>query len=64
MKMHKYWAIGAAIAMTGTFYTGHKYNGKAHKALRLVALGCMAMATGTGYKMISGKASKDSEKAE
>lgn len=50
--------------MTGTFYTGHKYNGKAHKALGLVALGCMAMATGTGYKMISGKASKDSEKAE
>ena len=64
MKVHKYWAIGVAIAMTGTFYTGHKYNGKAHKALGLVALGCMAMATGTGYKMISSKASKDSEKAE
>lgn len=33
MKVHKYWAIGVAIAMTGTFYTGHKYNGKAHKVL-------------------------------
>lgn len=64
MKAHKYWAIGAAAAMAGTFYTGYKYNGKAHKALGLAALGCMAMATGTGYKMISGKASKDSEKAE
>ena len=27
MKVHKYWAI----AMTGTFYTGHKYNGKVSK---------------------------------
>ncbi len=64
MKAHKYWAIGAAAAMAGTFYTGYKYNGKAHKALGMAALGCMAMATGTGYKMISGKASKTSEKAE
>lgn len=38
MKAHKYWAIGAAVAMAGTFYTG--------------------------YKMISGKTSKASEKAE
>ena len=35
MKAHKYWAIGAAVAMAGTFYTGYKYNGKAHKALGL-----------------------------
>ena len=64
MKAHKYWAIGAAVAMAGTFDTGYKYNGKAHKALGLAALGCMAVATGTGYKMISGKTSKASEKAE
>lgn len=39
MKVHKYWAIGVAIAMTGTFYTGHKYNGKAHKAHKALGAG-------------------------
>ena len=54
MKAHKYWSIGAVIAMFGTFCTGYKGSKTAHKYFALSSLICMVMAVYTGHKMISG----------
>ena len=63
MKAHKYWSIGAVIAMVGTFYTGYRGSKAWHKYLAFGSLLCMMMAVYTGHKMISGnkKAQKQPE---
>ena len=58
MKAHKYWSIGALVAMIGTFYTGYKDMKSAHKYFAFSSLICMAMAIYSGHKMISGKSRK------
>ena len=55
MKAHKYWSIGAVVAMAGTFYTGYKGPKTGHKYFAFGSLICMIMAVYTGHKMISGK---------
>ena len=54
MKAHKYWSIGAVVAMSGTFYTGYKGLKAEHKYFAFGSLICMVMAVYTGHKMISG----------
>ena len=63
MKAHKYWSIGAVIAMAGTFYTGYRGSKAWHKYFAFSSLLCMIMAVYTGHKMISGnkKARKQPE---
>ena len=58
MKAHKYWSIGALIAMLGTFYTGYKESKEGHKYFAASSLLCMIMAIYTGHKMISDKSKK------
>ena len=54
MKAHKYWSIGALIAVIGTFYTGYKGSKSGHKYFACSTLICMIMSMYTGHKMISG----------
>ena len=54
MKAHKYWSMGAVVAMFGTFYTGYKGLKTEHKYFAFGSLICMIMAVYTGHKMISG----------
>ena len=63
MKAHKYWSIGALVAMIGTFYTGYKDMKSAHKYFAFSSLICMAMAIYSGHKMISGKSRKKKDAA-
>ena len=58
MKAHKYWSLGALVAMIGTFYTGYKNMKSAHKYFACSSLLCMIMAIYSGHKMISGKSRK------
>ena len=48
--------------MTGTFYTGYKGLKSSHKYFALSSMFCMAMATYTGHKMISGNRKEKVEK--
>ena len=63
MKAHKYWSIGAVIAMVGTFCTGYRGSKVWHKYFAFGSLLCMMMAVYTGHEMISGnkKAQKQPE---
>lgn len=51
MKSHKYWAMGAIVAMIGAFYTGYKGPRKPHKYLAFASLICMLMSIYSGYQM-------------
>ena len=62
MKAHKYWSAGALITMFGTFYTGYKKVKTCLKYFALSSMFCMAMATYTGHKMISGNRKEKVEK--
>ena len=61
MKAHKYWSLGALVAMIGTLYTGYKNMKTAHKYFACSSLLCMIMAIYSGHKMISGKSRKKKE---
>ena len=54
MKAHKYWSVGALIAMFGTYYTGYKKLKSSHKYFAFGSLICMIMTVYSGHKMISG----------
>ena len=62
MKAHKYWSVGALIAMFGTYYTGYKKLKSSHKYFALSSMLCMVMAIYTGHKMITGNKKKKANK--
>ena len=62
MKAHKYWSVGALIAMFGTYYTGYKKLKSSHKYFALSSMLCLVMAIYTGHKMITGNRKEKAKK--